>query len=138
QHFVVISPKGGQKILQVEGLRSGAGNTVIVKFKGIDTREVAEKLSGLLLFVPEEELPSTEPDEFYVKDLIGCKVIYLDQEAGLVSDYLAQGEIGSLVITTKEGIEVLLPFVKRFIQRVDLKQKEIEVKDLDDFKDLNR
>jgi 16S rRNA processing protein RimM len=138
QKFIVISPKGGKKVLQVERFRSGAGNTIIIKFKGIDSREVAEKLAGLNLLVPEEELPGTDVDEFYVKDLIGCKIFHLSQEVGLVSDYLAQGKIGSLVVMTKEGVEILIPFVKRFIEKIDLEKKEIEVKDLDDLKELNR
>jgi len=138
QQFIVISPKGGQKVLQVERFRSGAGKTIIIKFKGIDTREVAEKLAGLSLLVPEEELPATELDEFYIKDLIGCKIIHLSREEGFVSDFLAQGKIGSLIIKTSDGIEVIIPFVKRFVKKVDLQKKEIEVNDFDELKDLNR
>jgi 16S rRNA processing protein RimM len=48
---------------------------VVVKFKGINSREEAEALNRLELFVDRSALPDdTDEDEFYVTDLIGCDV----------------------------------------------------------------
>jgi len=49
---------------------------VIVKFKGINSRDMAEKLNGTQLFIDRTALPDdTEEDEFYITDLIGLNVL---------------------------------------------------------------
>ena len=53
--------------------------------KEIATREDAEALRGLQLFVPRAALPAPDEDEFYLADLIGLRVV---DPAGL--------EIGSI------------------------------------------
>ena len=53
---------------------------LVVKFKGINTREQSEALNGVELFVARDRLPDIEEDnEFYVQDLIGMNVL---NEAG--------------------------------------------------------
>lgn len=44
----------------------------------VKTREEAEKLRGLKLFVPRANLPAPAEDEFYVVDLLGCQAEALD------------------------------------------------------------
>lgn len=44
----------------------------------IKTREDAETLRGVRLFVPRANLPSTDDDEFYIVDLLGCRAEALD------------------------------------------------------------
>lgn len=49
---------------------------LVVKFKGVNTREEAQALNRLELFVDRSVLPDdTEDDEFYITDLIGCDVL---------------------------------------------------------------
>lgn len=47
---------------------------LIVRAKEVETREQAEALRGVRLFVPREALPEPEEDEFYHADLIGLTV----------------------------------------------------------------
>jgi 16S rRNA processing protein RimM len=47
---------------------------VIVRAKEVETREQAEALRGLKLYISRDRLPEPEEDEFYVTDLIGLAV----------------------------------------------------------------
>jgi 16S rRNA processing protein RimM len=44
----------------------------------IKTKEEADALKGVKLFVPRANLPATDEDEFYIVDLLGCKAESLD------------------------------------------------------------
>lgn len=51
---------------------------VAISAPEVKTREDAEKLRGQKLYVPRANLPSTEEDEFYIVDLLGCRAEALD------------------------------------------------------------
>ena len=71
-------------------------NTVIARLRGVTTRNDAEALNGVELFVERECLPQTSgDDDFYVADLIGLDV---------VPDRLERGRaIGIDVIDASDG-----------------------------------
>ncbi len=48
-------------------------NGVVGRAKEIGSKEQADALRGLKLFVPRERLPEPEEDEFYLTDLIGLE-----------------------------------------------------------------
>ena len=48
-------------------------NGVVGRAKEIATKEEADALRGLKLFVPRDRLPEPEEDEFYLTDLIGLE-----------------------------------------------------------------
>jgi len=54
------------------------GNGWIARLEGIEEREAASRLTGLLVLVDREELPPTEEHEFYRVDLVGFAVMNLD------------------------------------------------------------
>src|SRR5262245_35821157 len=48
---------------------------VVARTKEIETREQAEALRGLKLYIERSALPDPDEDEFYVTDLIGLAVV---------------------------------------------------------------
>ena len=52
-----------------------AKGAVIARAKEVETREEAQALRGLRLYVARGVLPETEDDEFYFADLIGLKAL---------------------------------------------------------------
>jgi 16S rRNA processing protein RimM len=44
---------------------------LVATLKGIATREDAERLNGIELYIAREKLPETDDDEYYHADLIG-------------------------------------------------------------------
>ena len=66
--YGALSTNDGQKLV-VSSLRPSK-NVVIVRFKGVTTREAAEALRNVELFVDRSALPPEEDeDDFYVADL---------------------------------------------------------------------
>ena len=54
----------------------GAPEMLVVRVDGVATREAAEALNRVELFIARDKLPPTEDeDEFLLADLIGCAVV---------------------------------------------------------------
>ena len=51
-----------------------SGNRAIVQFEDIDTFEKAEAMVNLEAFLPLEELPELENDQFYYHEIIGFQI----------------------------------------------------------------
>src|SRR5512147_2226541 len=62
----------------LDGCREHGGG-LVVRFAGIDKRNAADRLKGMLVAAPRELLPQTGDDEYYWADLIGLGVL---NEAG--------------------------------------------------------
>lgn len=102
-----------------------------VKFKGIDTIEKAEEFKNHTLYLPAEELPELEDNEFYYHQLAGCEVYNeKGEDTGKVTDILETG--ANLVLRVKgEKGEYLLPFVEAFIDEVLVDEKKIIIKEME-------
>src|SRR5579862_8870197 len=71
-HYGVLHTPEGRK-LEIAGLRVSKGDGVIIRFKGIEDRDAAERLVTAKLLVARAALPPTASDEFYHADLIGLR-----------------------------------------------------------------
>ncbi len=114
------------------------GDHVIFKFKGIDTISAAERLAGADVSIPFEERPEAPEGEYYQSDLVGCEV--RDQTGrilGRVQDWQETGGVPLLEIRTEGGKELLIPFAKAMLTKIDLEHKQIEVNLPQGLEDLN-
>src|ERR1700732_1035557 len=66
--------KDGTRSFEVASAREAKGH-LVATLKGIATREDAERLNGLELYVAREKLPDTDEDEYYHADLIGLDAV---------------------------------------------------------------
>ena len=89
-----------------------AKGAVIGRAKEIETKEQADALRGLKLFVPSERFPAPDEDEVYVTDLIGLEARDPDgRELGRVKAVQNFGASDMLEITPAEGGQTwYLPF----------------------------
>ncbi|MFN3815472.1 ribosome maturation factor RimM [Brevundimonas sp.] len=89
-----------------------AKGAVIGRAKEIETKEQADALRGLKLFVPRERFPAPDEDEVYVTDLIGLEA--RDPEGRVLGRVKAVQNFGAsdmLEITPAEGGQTwYLPF----------------------------
>ena len=94
-------------------------------------RGAAEALRGCRIFVPRSSFPSTQPDEYYWVDLMGCEVVNREGVAlGQVQDLLSTGLQSVLVLHQKQDgrtLERMIPFVSAYIDEVDLNGRLIRV-----------
>ena len=68
----VTTDNGQQLMLQI--ISVNAKGLAIVRAKGVDTRDAAEALRGVTLYVVRESLPEPDDGEFYHADLLGMLV----------------------------------------------------------------
>jgi 16S rRNA processing protein RimM len=99
---------------------------VVARATEIETREQAEALRGLRLYLPREALPEPEPDEFYLVDLIGCSVVTPDGESlGRVRNVQDFGAGDLVEIQPAEGASWWLPFTRESVPEVSLADRRI-------------
>lgn len=101
---------------------------VLLKLKGIDTIEEAEKYREDYLKInrnKEEKLPE---DTYYIVDLIGLDVYTENGELlGKLDDIFSTGSNDVYVVKNSEGKQILLPAISDVIKNIDLEQKKIVV-----------
>jgi len=105
----------------------------LVKFKGVENREDAKKLTNRVLYSDEEETKSNiklKKDEYFWFDIIGCNVYENDILLGKVID-IERVDVDYLVIKTDEKLvnegypkRFLIDF-KRHVKDVDVENKKI-------------
>lgn len=107
-------------------------NLVILKFKGINDINDIEKYKQCSLWVTRENATPLYEDEYYIADLIGCKVFLEDGSAfGELVQVMETGANDVYVIETTEGKEVLVPAIKDCILDVDIENEKIIIHLLD-------
>jgi 16S rRNA processing protein RimM len=115
-----LSSKDGTRQFELVHARE-ARDHLVATFKGVTTREEAERLNGVELYVAREKLPATEDDEYYHADLIGlAAVTTADQPLGRVIAIHNFGAGDIIEIAPPQGATMLLPFTNAVVPTVDL------------------
>ncbi len=109
----------------IDGRKQGKG--LVALLPGFEDREQAKCLVGQQIFVSREQLPTTDPDEYYWSDLEGLDVHTTRGEIlGKVERMMETGANDVLVI--RGSREHLVPFIQgQYVTRVDLEGGLIEV-----------
>ncbi|CAN7593741.1 ribosome maturation factor RimM [Bosea sp. LjRoot9] len=121
-----LSDEAGRRF-EIADIRP-AKEVVVARLKGVTSREAAESLAGVKLFVSRDKLPLVEDeDEFLQADLIGCTVVAPDGVIlGAVTAVANYGAGDLLDIAMPDGRSVLMPFTKAFAPRIDVTARRIE------------
>jgi 16S rRNA processing protein RimM len=99
---------------------------VFLKFSDINTRNDAELLRNCEVLIDKEALIKLSPGEFFVHDLVGCKVFTEEKDLlGKIVDVMQISSNDVYVIMNQKGQELLIPAIKDVIKRVDIKNKKI-------------
>jgi 16S rRNA processing protein RimM len=102
-------------------------NAVVVKFAGIDDRTAAEKFTNRLLFVEEAKAKAPPKGSFFIHDIVGCEIWDTDGRlVGTVEEIMKYPAQDLWSVRTETG-SFLLPAVKEFVRKVDLKNRKITV-----------
>src|SRR3979411_506965 len=112
--------KDGARSFEVATARAAKGH-LGAPLQGIATREDAERLNGLELYVAREKLPATDEDEYYHADLIGLAAVNAASEP--IGRVLAIHNFGAgniIEIAPPSGPTMLLPFTNAVVPTVDL------------------
>lgn len=101
---------------------------VLLKFKGVKSINEVEHLKKASIQIPREWALPLEEDEYYIRDLLGLKVITEDEQLlGIIKDVIMTGSNEVYVVETDEKKEILLPAIKECILKVDIEEKIMQV-----------
>jgi len=115
-----LTTKDGARQFEVASARQ-ARDHLVATLKGITSRDEAERLNGLELYVAREKLPATEEDEYYHTDLIGlAAVTAAGAPLGRVVAIHNFGAGDIIEIAPPDGATLLLPFTNAVVPTVDL------------------
>jgi len=120
QQYGPLLTKDGARSFEVATAREANGH-LVATLKGIATREDAERLNGLELYIAREKLPATDEDEYYHADLIGlAAVTHADEPLGRVIAIHNFGAGDIIEIAPPQGATMLLPFTNAVVPLVDI------------------
>ena len=115
-----LATKDGARAFEVAHAREGKGH-LVATLKGVTSRNEAERLNGLELYVAREKLPATDEDEYYHADLIGlAAVTTADEPLGKVIAIHNFGAGDIIEIAPPRGPTMLLPFTNAVVPTVDI------------------
>jgi 16S rRNA processing protein RimM len=116
----------------LRSVRRAAGDQpdlLVAQVEGVATREAAEALNRVRLYVPREKLGEPEEeDEYFLADLIGLSAqTEAGDEIGTITDVPNFGGGDLLEIAPARGPTILVPFTKEFVPTLDLKSGFVTV-----------
>ncbi len=114
---------------------------IVLHFAGVDSITAAETLKGLIVAIPSSERAALDEDEVYIGDLIGCTVVDVAGAGPVTLGEIEEvdrtaGPVALLVLHGAAG-EVLIPFAKSYLRKIDIKAKRIEMALPEGLIDLN-
>ena len=119
--YGALSTEDGGRSFEV-ALKGAIKNGFAARLSGVASKEAADALKGVRLYVPRERLPDAGEDEYYHADLIGLEVVDTGGTVlGRVKAVLNHGA-GDLLEVAGPGLKqpVLLPFTLEAVPTVDL------------------
>lgn len=124
-----LESEDGARRFEIESLRA-AKDHFVARLTGIDSREAAEALRNLELYVPRERLPPIEEDDtFYCADLVGLTAMTADgEQLGTVTAVhnFGAGDIVEIAPATG-GAPLMMSFTETTVPQVDVKAGRIVV-----------
>jgi 16S rRNA processing protein RimM len=105
---------------------------VVLKFAQVNSIADAENLRGFDVVIPREERVPLDGDAVYVSDLLGVRVIDVSRGgaavAGEITDVEPEGAgPAMLVVRTPAGEELLIPFVRAYLRKMDIEARRLEM-----------
>lgn len=103
----------------------------IVKAKGIDTIEEAEKLRGRVLYINRSDA-RLAPGEYFIQDLMGLDVIDIDtsKSYGKITDVLKTGANDVYQVTDEKEKDYLIPVIDDVVKEIDINGGKVLIKPL--------
>ena len=127
QSYGPLLTKDGARSFEVATAREVKGH-LVATLKGVATREEAERLNGIELYIAREKLPATDEDEYYHADLIGLAAVSPTGEP--IGRVIAIHNFGAgdiIEIAPPDGATLLLPFTNAIVPTVDLAAGQVVI-----------
>lgn len=126
--WVYIDKNGKLEKNTIEGVKYFK-NFVILKLKGLDNPEDAEKLKNMFLVIDRENAVKLPEGSYFVCDLIDCEVF--DEQGvrlGVVSNIIETGSNDVYVVKCEGKKDILVPALRSVVLEISIKDRFIKVK----------
>jgi len=118
--------EAGYRRVNVEKTRIDA-RYAYLKLQGIESRDDAETLRGVFLYIDRAHAAKLPEGSYYIQDLIGCRVTdQTGKSLGVLQDILQNGAADVYVIKMEKGT-CLFPSVKHVVLNRDIESGIITV-----------
>ncbi|MBY0381080.1 MAG: ribosome maturation factor RimM [Xanthobacteraceae bacterium] len=115
-----LTTKDGARQFEVLRARM-AKDHLVATLKDIATRNDAERINGVELYIARNQLPGTDDGEYYHADLIGLRAIDSSgRQIGMVSAIHNFGAGDIIEVAPSSGPTLLLPFTNAVVPTVDV------------------
>ena len=104
-------------------------NKFIGKLEGYNSRNCVENLKGKKIYTLRNNLPKTKKNQFYISDLIGCKIKTLNNK--LLGNIIKIDNFGAgdlINVQKHKGKSFYIPMNNENIVKIDIKKKIVQVK----------
>lgn len=124
----VFLEQGGRLVpFFIDAMEPQQKGRFIIRFEDIKTIEQAEKLRNTALYLPLDELPELEEDQFYFHDVIGYQIVDANYgELGTVKEFydLPQQQLMAMDYMDQE---MLIPVIEDIAMRADHMAKVLHI-----------
>ena len=116
---------------------------IVLHFGTSNSISDAETLAGLIVAIPSSERTPLAEDEVYIADLVGCTLFDVAGNAPVSVGEIEEvdrtaGPVALLVVRASgSDEEILVPFAKSFLRRIDLAGRRVEMTLPEGLVDLN-
>jgi 16S rRNA processing protein RimM len=122
-----LESEDGKRRFEIETMRA-ARDHFVARLKGIDSREAAEQLRNVDLFISRDKLPPIEDDDtYYYADLVGMAAV--TPEGAALGNVTALHNFGAgdliEIATTAGGEPLLLAFTEVIVPKIDMKLRQV-------------
>lgn len=122
----LISADGRVRPATIRSARPVSGG-LLIRLQGVDCREDAEQLRGAKLQVPRTVLEEPGRDEYYVCDLVGCRVVLGDRTIGRIVRVVPYPTCDALVVAREGEQDLEVPHHQDFVHEVRIDQAVVEL-----------
>mgnify|MGYP005749436203 FL=1 len=124
---VFLEQKGRLIPFFIDSINPVKDSRFIIKFEDINTMEQAEALRGTSLYLPLDELPELDEDQFYFHEVIGYQVV--DQHHGKLGTVKEFYDLPQQQLMAMDylGQEMLIPVMGEILLRADHEAKELHI-----------
>ena len=115
--------------------------SIVLHFAGVDSISAAEALAGFIVAIPRAERAALAEDEAFIGDLIGCTLVDVagtnPVSVGEIEDVdLSAGPTPLFIVRGATG-EILIPFAKGYLRKIDVVARRVEMALPEGLVDLN-
>ncbi|BCB03331.1 ribosome maturation factor RimM [Bacillus sp. KH172YL63] len=107
-------------------------NFDLLTFEGYENINDVEKFKEGILKVQEDQLQELDEGEYYLHEIVGCKVVTTAGDAlGVVKEVLSPGANDVWVVKGERGKEHLIPYIEDVVKTVDIDNQIITIEPME-------